>query len=150
MHCATSWSNYIPKNLLETNLDVSKMTSSCCKGRKKLSLELQTNKITDSLSVKFEATSIVIDILDWHVQSSVFCSMSNLEWTHYKFRNWKYHSDKNVPFIRDIQIHFMGHYMYIFYNPTMKSQSTELYIHMTRYCQRNCAASRMALNVFQI
>ena len=40
--------------------------------------------------------------------------------------------------------------LYTLYNPTVKSQSTELYINMTRYCQSNCAASRMALNVFQI
>ena len=45
---------------------------------------------------------------------------------------------------------FWGLYIHVLYNATMKSQSTELYINMTRYCQSNYAASRMALNVFQI
>ena len=27
--------------------------------------------------------------VDWHVQSSVLCSTSNLEWTHYEFQNQK-------------------------------------------------------------
>ena len=37
--------------------------------------------------------------------------------------------DQKVLYIWDIQLHFLGRY--IFYNPTMESQSTELYINMT-------------------
>ena len=51
-------------NLRETNPEVSKMASSCCRGRKKTIFEPQTNKITDYLSAKFDASSIVTDVLE--------------------------------------------------------------------------------------
>ena len=50
-------------NWRETNPDVSKMASSRRGGRKKLSLEPQTNKIMDYLSAKFDAPLIVTNVL---------------------------------------------------------------------------------------
>ena len=84
--------------------------------------------------------------VDWHMQSSELCVKS---WTNSlqilkprvailpaktcqkkHVRKDNKIVDQKVSYIWDIQLHFWGHY--ILYNPTMNSQSTELYINMTR------------------